>query len=73
MGNMTLALDEKLKREMKKFPEINWSEVARIAIRRKILLLSELDDLLKDSEITKEDSIVLSRKLKRAVRKKLEK
>lgn len=35
MPNMTLAIPEDLKKEMDMIPEINWSEVARKAIKEK--------------------------------------
>ncbi len=70
MTNITLSVPEDIKKDMEKFPEINWSEVARAAIRRKVILLKEMDKLLSKSELTKEDSIILSKKLKQAVAKK---
>ena len=32
MANITLSIPQELKEEMEKFPEINWSEVARLDI-----------------------------------------
>jgi hypothetical protein len=34
--NITIRLDEKTKKEMGKYPEVNWSEVARKAIKEHI-------------------------------------
>ncbi len=34
--NITIRLDEKTKKEMGKYPEVNWSEVARKAINEYI-------------------------------------
>ena len=56
MTNITLSIPPELKREMEKFPEINWSEVARNSIKQKIIELSFLKELTMDSEITPEES-----------------
>ena len=37
MVSITLSVSEELKQEMEKFPEINWSEIARASIKIKIL------------------------------------
>ena len=71
MVNITLSIPEELKSEMEKFPEINWSEVARAAIRRKALLLKELNKLLREGEFTEEDAIDLGRKINKKASKKI--
>lgn len=55
MPNITLALDEETYREVKKHPEISWSEVARQAIRRKLREVHMLDAAFAESELTEED------------------
>ncbi|MFA6022839.1 MAG: hypothetical protein WC781_02005 [Candidatus Pacearchaeota archaeon] len=70
MTNLTLSIPEDLKSEMEKFPEINWSEVARAAIKRKIELLIEMEKILSKSKLTKEDALIFSRKLKKEAVKK---
>jgi hypothetical protein len=50
--NITLSIPIELKAEMEKFPEINWSEVARNSIRQKIVEINFLKGLTMDSEIT---------------------
>lgn len=70
MTNITLSIPQEVKKEMEKFPEINWSEIARAAIKRRIILLKELKELTKDSEVTEEDAIRLGRELNAAVAKK---
>ncbi len=70
MVSITLSVPEELKVEMEHFPEINWSEVARAAIRQKVLLLVKMDKLLKNSKLTEEDAIELGRKVNRAVAKR---
>lgn len=70
MANLTLAISNELKKEMDQLKEINWSEVARAAIIRKIILLKEMDKLLSKSKITEEDALILGRKIKNKAVKK---
>ena len=67
MVSMTLAIPKELKKEMELHPEINWSEVARAAIRRKIHILKEMDRILADSELSEKDAIILGRKVTKKV------
>jgi len=71
MTNITLAVPEDIKKEMDKFPEINWSEIARASIIKRISFLKEMNKLLKDSEMTEEDAIRLGRKVNKAIARKL--
>lgn len=48
---MTLAIPEDLKEKMNHFQEINWSEVARQAIREKTLLLERMNQMLSGSAL----------------------
>lgn len=64
---MTIAIPNELKKEMELHPEINWSEVARAAIRRKIHILKEMDRILADSELSEKDAIILGRKVTKKV------
>ena len=73
MGNITLALDDTLSREVRAHPEIRWSEVARAAFRLKINELHALDAALANSKLTEAEVRRLARKanvrlLKRLVR-----
>jgi len=67
MVSITLSLPEELKSEMEKFQDINWSAVAREAIKRKLMILRELDKLLIKSKITEEDAIELGRKVNKSL------
>ena len=71
MPNITLSVPEELKKKMDEFPEINWSEVARQAIRRRVELLHELDELTKDSRLTEEDAVQLGRNLRKGMAKRM--
>ncbi|MBI5000188.1 MAG: hypothetical protein HZB92_01480 [Euryarchaeota archaeon] len=70
MVNMTLAVPKELKHEMDDFPEINWSEVARIAFRRRIEALRIVKEFTSESELTEKDAIELGRKVNKALRKR---
>ena len=55
MPNVTVSVDDSLKDRMYDHPEINWSEVARQAIREKIRDLRVMEELVEGSELTEED------------------
>jgi len=74
MPTITLSVPENLKREMKQFREINWSEVSREAISEKIKkleLLKVLDKLASKSELTDKDCLELGKKVNKNMLKKL--
>lgn len=50
---------------MKRFPEINWSEVARQAIAEKTRTLERMQRLLNRSQLTEADTITFGREIKR--------
>ena len=52
-----------LKEMMEKFPEINWSEVARDSIKKKIAQLNFLKGFRMDSEIKPEDALDLGKEI----------
>ena len=70
MTNMTLALPEDLKRIMKKYNTIKWSEVARQALWDKARKLALMDKLLAKSEMTEEDAERIGHKIKHGIAKK---
>jgi len=63
MVNITLSIPEDLKKEMEKFPEINWSEVARDSIKKKIAQLSFLKGFRMDSDITVDEALKLGQEV----------
>lgn len=67
MANLTLAIPEDLKVRMKRFPEINWSEVARQAISEKTRVLERMEGLLHKSTLTEEEAVEIGRAIKRRV------
>jgi len=73
MTNITLAVPEDIKKEMEKFPEINWSAIAREAIKKRIILLRKFREFTKNSEFTEEEAVNLGRELNKSLIKRNEK
>lgn len=71
MVSITLAIPAELKTEMDQHPELNWSEVARQAIKEKLMLLARMDMLLSKSRLTEKDALQLGRKVNKAVAKRV--
>lgn len=63
MVSVTLSVPKEMKEKMEKFPEINWSEVARGSIQEKIRDLEFLEEFKKQSEIDKKEAVELGREL----------
>ena len=61
MVSITLAVPIELKKDMDAFPEMNWSAVARHAIKEKIILLKKFREFTKDSTMTEEDALRLGK------------
>jgi hypothetical protein len=70
MPTMTLAIPQDLKDKMDGFPELNWSEVARSAFKKKIELLEILNDFAKDSTLTEKDALELGAKVSKGLVKR---
>lgn len=70
MPNMTLAIPKDLKEMMDRHREFNWSEVARQAIREKMILLERMDQMLSKSELTVADIEQAAYAVKKRVFKK---
>lgn len=70
MVSITLSVPEELKEEMDMHPELNWSEVARQAIKQKILVIKKMDVILAKSTLTEKDAVELGRTVKKALSKK---
>ena len=69
MVSITLSVPNELKHDMESFVDINWSAVAREAIKHKIHLLKKFREFTKDSTMTEDDAIELGRKVNEAVAK----
>ena len=70
MVSITLSVPEDMKEEMNNFHDINWSAVAREAIKERLKMLRIFKEFTKDSTLTEEDALRLGRKVNAAVRKR---
>ena len=70
MTNLTLSIPDDLKAKMIRFPEINWSEVARQAIVEKTRVLEQMQQVLSRSTLTEQDALKIGREIKRRMWKK---
>jgi hypothetical protein len=65
MVSITLSVPEDLKSMMDEHPEINWSAVAREAIKERLVLMERFKAFAKDSELTEDDALELGKKARR--------
>jgi hypothetical protein len=70
MVSMTLSIPKNLKKEMELYPEINWSAVAREAIKKKIHILQEMNNILSKSKLTEDDAIYFGKKINKKAAKR---
>ncbi len=63
MPTITLSVPEDIKKDMEESKEINWSEVARAAIKTKIAQLKILKAITAKSKLTEKDALELGRKI----------
>lgn len=70
MVSVTLSVAEDIKQEMDQFPEINWSAVAREAIRQRLVMLHKFREFTKDSTLTEEEALQLGREVSRKAQKR---
>ena len=64
MGNITLSVPDNIQKQMRRFSEIRWSEVARKAIVEKVEALILAERLAQKSTLTKHDVDQFSKKIK---------
>jgi hypothetical protein len=70
MTTLTVSIPNDLKAQMSRFPEVNWSEVARQAILEKVRVLEQMQHLLSRSALTEQDALKIGREIKRRMWKK---
>lgn len=73
MPTITLSVPEDLKRDMDESMEINWSEVARAAIKSKVAQLKILKTISAKSNLTEKDALELGRKINKSLHESLAK
>jgi len=69
MVNMTISVPSELKQMLDRYPEMNWSEVARQAWKQKAEQLELLNRLTAKSKATDKDIEELGRLLKNGIAK----
>jgi len=72
MSKLSFNIPEELGAEVKKHPDVRWSEVVGMAIKRELeeraerrLVLTALDKVLENSELTEEDTLRLGEEVKK--------
>jgi len=73
MPTITLAVPEDLKKEMDESKEINWSAVARSAIKEKVAQLKILKAIAAKSKLTEKDALELGKKINKSLHERYEK
>ena len=71
METLSIKISEELSSILKNHPEINWKEVAKMAIEDYVKKLEIFDELLKNSEFTELDAEEFSELVKESAFKKL--
>ena len=67
MPTITLSVPEELKQDMDESKFINWSEVAREAIREKVSQLKLFKSIVAKSKLTEKDALELGRKINKSM------
>ena len=70
MVSITLSVPEELKQDMESFGDINWSAVAREAIKNKIVLLKKFKEFTRNSTLTENDALAMGKKVNGALAKR---
>lgn len=70
MVSVTLSVPTDLKEDMDEFREMNWSEVARDAIKKKVAMLKIMKEFTKNSTLTEKDALELGRKVNEGLAKR---
>ena len=63
MVDLSISIPSKLKKMMERFPEINWSEVLKEAIKEKIMQFNIQKSFQVDSERTPEEALKLGKEI----------
>ena len=64
MGNITLSVPDNIRKQMKHFSEVRWSEVARKAIIERLEILQLAEKLAQKSKLTEKDIEKFNKKIK---------
>jgi len=70
MPVITLSMPDELKKQMDEFMDINWSAVAREAIKNKISQLILFKSIVSKSKLTEKDSLEIGKKVNASLHKR---
>lgn len=73
MATLTLAIPEDLKKEMDTLPELNWSEIARKAIREKAAEYKLFKSIAAKSKLSEKDALEIGNKISESLSKAYQK
>ena len=70
MPAITLSVPDELKKQMDEFGDINWSAVAREAIKNKVSQLILFKSIVFKSKLTEKDALEIGKKVNASLHKK---
>ena len=70
MPTITLSVPENIKKDMEESREINWSEVARAAIKEKMIQIKLFEKIISKSKLTEKSAEKIAKEIKRSLHKK---
>ena len=70
MPTITLSMPDELKKQMEEFGDINWSAVAREAIKKKLSQLALFKSIVSGSKLTEKDALEIGRKVNKSLHKR---
>lgn len=73
MPTLTLAIPEDLKSRMDLFPELNWSEIAREAISKKVAEYAIFKSIVEKSKLTEKDALKIGKEVNEGLYKEYKK
>lgn len=73
MPTITLSVPDELKRDMDELEFVNWSAVAREAIREKISEFALFNSIISKSKLSEKDALDLGNKVSKSMHEKYKK
>ena len=70
MPTITLSMPDDIKKQMDEFQDINWSAVAREAIKNKLSQLILFKSIVSKSRLTKKNALELGKKINASLHKR---
>ncbi|MCX6751123.1 MAG: hypothetical protein NTZ83_06720 [Candidatus Pacearchaeota archaeon] len=70
MTAITLSIPEELKKQMDEFEDINWSAVAREAIKNRLSQLILFKSIVSESKLSEKDALEIGKKVNASLHKR---